>query len=348
MTLKSLLRPAGLISLLFFTTALVEVDAVLFDHANRTDQHGNDGVLLPRYILELAQVVGSITNDSGRGCRPGSVECGDEFYQVFENGPSSWTVVSKVTTTASSTRQSSTTFCLAVFSDSGTVQDWIYENLDPRRSEYCGDNGSGCCRVRRGFYRSYHESGYRDELEQVLSDCVERTCPDNDDKDCLVLAGFSQGAATAGVAALQLSRFNPLVVGIGPPPTVFPDCSLTNTQRWYSLINTVSTTDGLEYDTVPFLPGLGAVPLGHAFLLTEDDSGVVYLGTDTVRDIPGPFKVEAHFIQGAMGRIRSLLDGTSGVDTIRASGSASGYACNFDFECESRVCDSDSKLCVAA
>lgn len=280
---------------------------------NNQDQSSSSLLVLPDNVLQLALLIGSLTLQIGdttdrSPCKGG---CSTDHFKVFEQGPSSWAVVTRTTSG----------HCLAVFSDSaGTVQDWLLENLNPRTSDYCNEENTGqCCQMRRGFARSYEFSGFQVELEKSLKACAASTCSNTDSKeDCVVLGGFSQGAATAAVAAMHLSGLDPTVIGLGAPPAIFPNCPLIDTEKWFQLINTLPRNDegGLTYDMVPFLPGLGAVPLGHSFLLTDDTPGAVYLGMSTLGNILGPFDVNAHSLRsgessssnsGLLDHIESIL-----------------------------------------
>jgi Lipase (class 3) len=350
--------------LVLSTTAIVH--ARLMDTKSSSSTGGNDENtaiqqqdrrLLPRYILEVAQIVGSLTYQIGdtadRTPCPG---CSANLFHVFEQGPSYWAVV---------TQTKHTGHCLAVFSDTSTVQDWLLENFNPQTAEYCqedasqGEDGTtttSCCKMRKGFERTY-ESTFRQELEDSLRACA-RQCTDPD--DCVILSGYSQGGATAAVAALRLSDLQPKVVSLEPPPTVFPNCALIDSSRWYVFTNAFTQepglvaheSSGLVYDIVPFLPGLGAVPLGHNFLITEDTSGVAYLGLDTLGEIQGPFAANPHFLRsndarsGVLDRIEAILLNSSvnnNLDVansvfVRTSGISIGFPCSYDSECESRVC----------
>jgi hypothetical protein len=354
---SSLFLPVGAVILLL--SSIILIDARLLVDTSTISRNDENTIqqdrLLPRYVLEVAQITGSLTYQIGDTAdRSPCQGCNANLFHVFEQGPSYWAVVTQTTSTG---------HCLAVFSDTSTVQDWLLENFNPQTAEYCQaaspeeeeeEGGTttttSCCKMRKGFERTY-ESTFRQELEDSLKACASQ-CSDPD--DCVILSGYSQGGATAAVAALRLSKLQPKVVSLEPPPTVFPNCELIDSNRWYIFTNAFTQEPGLTqeesglvYDIVPFLPGLGAVPLGHNFLFTEDTSGVAYLGLDTLGEIQGPFAANPHFLRsdtnsGVLDRIEAILNHVNNnvVNNafVRTSGISMGFPCSHDSECESRVC----------
>jgi Lipase (class 3) len=231
-------------------------------------------------------------------------------------------------------------YCMAVFrGTTQAVEDWM-QNINPKTGQSCeqesvdGDIAS-CCEVRSGFNHAY-DAGYRSQLESVVNDCVNRC---EDVEECLILAGHSQGAAIAGIAAIRLAHLNPNVIALAPPPAVHMPCSAVSSQRWYNFINSSAGGSGLVYDLITLAPGLGADYIGRTFLLSEDDTGAAYLGINTIGDIwMGPHDSDLHRLPGYLDRIGALL--LYGDDPVRTSGIVIGGNCNQNTECQSRACHS--------
>lgn len=110
------------------------------------------------------------------------------------------------------------------------------------------------------------------------------------------------------------------------------------------------------YDPVPFVPGLGADAFGHMMLLSNDYSGVAYIGLDA-QDFFGPLNVdgfEAHSMistteyPGYLDRIESLMENAT--YPIRTTGYVPLSICTQDVECETDTCSPEThfsfKRCV--
>lgn len=107
---------------------------------------------------------------------------------------------------------------------------------------------------------------------------------------------------------------------------------------------------GLTYDPVPFVPGLGADAFGHMMLLSNDDSGVAYIGLDA-QDFFGPLNVagfEAHSMKstteypGYLDRLYSLM--ANATYPIRTTGYVAHSYCTQDKECETNKCEAETHL----
>lgn len=219
------------------------------------------------------------------------------------------------------------------------------------------DNSDECCKVRMGWWEAYN-APFRDEFEQALRDCVasSSTCKD----DCVVLGGFSQGAAIAAVASIYLADLNPMVMLLGQPITLYPDCKAIDSSRWYRFINTgvCSGIGGIlvrrvVYDWSVFRSAPGdEIPYGHMILLSDDDTGVAYLGLDARMEFSSRIRLlfaTSHILRerrlcsipGYIDRLKALLSQYSdgGLSyPIRGTGYKIGTYCTKDVECESKDC----------
>ena len=237
-------------------------------------------------------------------------------------------------------------YCIAAFRGTTLTWDDWSQNLKLGTNQICPEySDSHCCTTRAGFWEAY-DTAYRHELEAAIRNCT-KTCDSPD--ECLVLTGHSQGGAIAAVAGVVLSDLNPIVITFGQPPTIDSPCPLISSERWYRYVNTKSTeklTIGIVYDPVPFAPGLGADFFGHMILLSDDSSGVAYIGLDS-QDFFGPLNVagvEAHSMiattehPGYLDRIEAIFNHTDASFPIRTSGYLAGSLCTQNSECESEEC----------
>jgi len=238
----------------------------------------------------------------------------------------------------------------------GTTRTWSdwRQNFLIGKQQVCV--GGGCCSVHQGWDDAYN-ADFRVEFEEAIRDCARDCDPDRQD-DCVVLTGHSQGAAIAAVAALYLSDLDPTVVTFGQPSAIEEGCGLVNSDRWYRYINTKSSktfTFGVVYDPVCFVGGYSHY--GHAILLSDDPTGVAYLGLDS-NDYFGPPNVngfQSHRMRaqegagqfpGYLDRIENIMRLYHNSDSyrypIRTTGYATGSLCTEDAECESRNCDREN------
>ena len=292
---------------------------------------------IDREIAELALLSGTITAAVRENPESETPCAGCTDYRVFYKDKSSFAVVTR-------TPQQK---CLIVFSDSNiVVRDWL-ENLDPGTSIICDKDEQECCKVRRGFKVAFTSNlfagGKEEEVEQALRDCAD-TCINPD--ECVVMGGYSQGGASNQIAAIRFRDLNPYIIGLAPPQAIFEDCPLIDSDRTYGFINTHvnDKEDGLVYDIVPVLPGVGAKPLGKLFLISDDETGVAFLGQDKIPEeyIKGPLSVLVHLLTtddvGYIAHMEDIVAAASG-PMVRTTGFRNGSACNYDFECESDNCE---------
>jgi hypothetical protein len=157
-------------------------------------------------------------------------------------------------------------YCFAAFR--GTTMTWVdwQQNFELGKEEVCITEGmlgsKHCCSTRSGFYRAYN-TDYRGKLEAAIRKCA-KTCANPD--ECVVLTGHSQGGAIAAVAGLELADLNPYVITFGQPRTIEYPCSMISSERWYRFVNSIAD-DGIAYDPIPMVPGMGADSFGHMVIL---------------------------------------------------------------------------------
>jgi pimeloyl-ACP methyl ester carboxylesterase len=187
-------------------------------------------------------------------------------------------------------------YCYVAFRGTSlTFDDWG-QNLELGNMDVCIqlDGVEKCCTSRIGFFHAY-DAKYRTDVEDSVRECA-KSCPNKD--ECVVITGHSQGGAVAAVAALLLADLNPTVITFGQPPTVNAPCDLLTTDRIYRFVNTKDTDVGIAYDPVPMAPGLGADHFGNMIILSDDPTGVAFIGLDA-NEYFHPFLngVEAHFMR---------------------------------------------------
>lgn len=232
-----------------------------------------------------------------------------------------------------------------------TWADW-QQNFDLGKQDVCVQEADGltnCCTTREGYYKAYMTS-YRQKMEESLRECA-KDCPNKD--ECVVLTGHSQGGAVAAVAGLALADINPYVITFGQPATIDAPCAMITSERWYRFVNTkASEKVGMVYDPIPFVPGMGAADFGHLILLSEDPTGVAYIGLDT-QDTFGPLNTigfEAHSMvapkggefPGYVNRLDALVAHANATFPIRATGYAAGTLCSQGIECMSGKCAAET------
>uniref|UniRef100_A0A7S4NAS7 Fungal lipase-type domain-containing protein n=1 Tax=Odontella aurita TaxID=265563 RepID=A0A7S4NAS7_9STRA len=237
-------------------------------------------------------------------------------------------------------------YCFGAFR--GTTMTWTdwSQNFDPGSVDACVDieESTRCCTTRHGFFEAYMTS-YRDEFERDVRECA-KSCTNPD--ECVVLTGHSQGGAIAALAGLYLADLNPYVITFGQPYTIDAPCDMVTSERWYRFVNTKFGSVGISYDPVPFVPGLGADAFGHMMLVSNDDTGVSYIGLDA-QDSFGPLNVggfEAHSMVGTnehpgyLDRIDAIISHED--YPVRTNGYVGGSACTENKECESNQCSKET------
>jgi hypothetical protein len=234
--------------------------------------------------------------------------------------------------------------CYGVFRGTVGRKDWV-QNLKPLTEDICGREG--CCQARTGFVEAYNAK-FRGDFEAALLDCVDTNCPTT--RNCVVLSGYSQGAAIALVAAIILSgQIDPIGITFGQPMAIIPDCPYVNSSNWYRLVNTRPGTLGLVYDPIPSIRinvPIRVNHVGYLIIVSDDPSGAASFGLDS-RHVPRPFDknyYQAHSMLsrkewpslGYMDRLLSYQ--AKGMYPLSVDGFGTGYWCREDDECQSGNC----------
>lgn len=223
------------------------------------------------------------------------------------------------------------------------------EGASPEEDLGSGSNARGnCCSTRMGFSKAYNTTYHRD-IQDAVRRCA-KGCPWHAD-ECVVLSGHSQGGAMAAMAALVLADLNPHIITFGQPGTIDAPCSMLSRERLFRFVNTkASKNDGLIYDPIPFIQGLGADDFGYMVFLGDDSTGVasIVLGDRGDQFRPAsPFGLEAHsmlesnLVPGYLDRLQSLQDHSAG-SVVRSNGFANGAFCSESVECLSELCEWDN------
>jgi hypothetical protein len=175
---------------------------------------------------------------------------------------------------------------IAFRSTTTTILDWL-SNANPVTKNLYDQ-----CDVSMGAYMGWRTI-YYDEMITELDKCLNERCPGGNHADCLVIAGFSQGAAIAQVAAVELTMKQPkMTVLFGAPRSLTQGCrSNINPSRVIRFCNTISEDllvwSSFLYDPACDVPmGLNEdfVTFGHYFLLepnidqSSDETHMVYYG----------------------------------------------------------------------
>lgn len=305
-------------------------------------QNASSDLVLSEKIMKLSKIAAGL---SSAAYKPNPDATGFDSFEVFHQEPDQAMVAKKEG------------YCYGVFRGTTLTWDDWKQNLIPGRKDVCTnildgsrDKETVCCTTRRGFFEAYN-TDYRAKLEESLRKCAA-TCEDKD--ECIILTGHSQGGAIAAVAALYMPEMNPYVITFGQPPTLDAPCALVTSSRWYRYVNTKSAkvfTVGIVYDPVPFAPDLGTDDYGHMIMLSDDYTGVAYIGLDA-QDQFGPLNIngfEAHSMVSKNGTYPGYLDRLKAVSTaeitdrksvfpVRTTGYIPGSLCSKNKECQTNVC----------
>jgi Lipase (class 3) len=120
------------------------------------------------------------------------------------------------------------------------------------------------CNVLKGFYVAYDGIG-KENIYQFVDTCMgsssstSSTASSSIGRKQLVLTGHSQGGATAEVASIEMSDYNPLVITFGSPVFQksnnqgYTSCSLIQPEHIWRFINTETIKNRLHYDPVRWI-----------------------------------------------------------------------------------------------
>ena len=244
--------------------------------------------------------------------------------------------------------------CYVAFrgSKSTSLGDWK-QNFDLRSRKIYKDN------IEKGHHNKWckAQASFADFMSTVevangradTLDCVKKC---KDPLDCLVLAGHSQGGASAAIASILLYSAHLTIVTFGQPVAIHADCSLVPSERFYWYVNSIveeDESDDLGFDLVPFLPN-GYAHYGSCLLL-GDSGGVKYLGSDqeisfkpSIIDCVFDCDLSAHKMDGRkysyMARIQGIFYRPKRKFPISTDGFPDGAVCEpgYDFLCGSGSC----------
>jgi len=249
---------------------------------------------------------------------------------------------------------------LAFRGSTATLEDW-WQNFNLFDAEIYKDNNERSresCETRAG-YADFLTTNFVDSVEADLMKCYE-SCQNK--KDCLILTGHSQGGASAAIASIIFSSFNPTVITFGQPPAIDRGCSLIPDTRYYRFINSMQdgSEDDINFDPVVYLPSpiSQSVHYGYPILLGDDGTSVKLLDDNFLPQPTDRIKVDAHDLSGQKGyvkRVESVLKNNNSKRSIPTDGFSTGAFClpKYDELCattscgSSNVCDDAvTKLCV--
>jgi hypothetical protein len=153
--------------------------------------------------------------------------------------------------------------------------------------------------------------------------------------------------AAAVVAAIALADLDPIVITFGQPAVVMDlPCDAFDHGKIYRFQNSRTGIFGPTYDPVPSLDN-PARHLGHQIMLSDDDTGVAYIGLDTETTF-SPWDLADRFAThrldpenvGYIARIQNLIrtHGANNPDNLRSNGFTDGTRCSEDVECTSGSC----------
>lgn len=142
-------------------------------------------------------------------------------------------------------------------------QDWIQQNLDmdsyyvTKRDNGTNDDATSLltnegCNVHEGFYEAYAGIG-KGNIYEFVDMCMAPS--KSSIKKQLIITGHSQGGASAAIASIELSDYDPLVITFGSPTFLKSnymnaDCPGLNQDRIWRFVNTEPSVGGLQYDPV--------------------------------------------------------------------------------------------------
>jgi len=225
--------------------------------------------------------------------------------------------------------------------------DWM-QNFTPDNRNIFRDNDRslGSCSARTGYANFLDRPVAREALSGIMG-CIA-TCDDDD--DCLILTGHSQGGAQALVASIIFNQNNPMLINFGQPPTLKPGCDYVP-ERYYRYVNSMEIRkNDIQFDMVPSAPliSLGLKHYGHGILLGDDPSAVHYMGFNENGDIRPPrfaqdlgttchemgLKGQPYGYEEKVGRF------VSNYPNIRTDGFGAGNICEGYAKeiCQSKIC----------
>ena len=240
--------------------------------------------------------------------------------------------------------------CIAVFrGTTAQVADWLQNNPLGDPASFQSPLGTNCTSYG-GYHSAYFDTNFLEDLRTDIRNCVS-SCTDG---DCdLVIAGASQGAAIAAIAAVDMEDLIPFLITFGQPATLISGpCEAIDIGRYFRFTNTeqlpgyIQEGPFLYYDLVPSFSLPNRTDwIGNMFVISENKGGVVVFPNEFRPEIgPSLWSKSAHLLDSYIPRLEALKDG--GVFPIPTDGWVDGSLCNFDIECQSGLCNDYN--CTAA
>jgi len=241
--------------------------------------------------------------------------------------------------------------CYVSFRSTQTGLDWKTNIYD--RGEMNMPDGKQGCVVAEGFYGGWRNNYYQGMIAELQS-CMTDYCRNEGGKYCIVLAGYSQGAAIAQIAAVALSEYEPkLTVLLGAPRSMKASCrAWTDTDRIIHFCNTKGVVGILKFDPICNSNIFdGYTDFGHQFVLPPlpTDTSLVYDGRmygarrrvlyDSW-DLVNRVAADAHTPRegSGFGYNDKLYEYARNPSAITISGFANNIYCNNGPDCESGIC----------
>jgi len=307
---------------------------------------------MSQQLLLLSALAGNVTFTSFISEERGAQQ-GYDFYRFFNSEPSQAVVVG------------TEGYCFAGFRGTVFSFDDLVINFIPGMDSVCGtgERVDDCCDVRIPYNKEYN-APYRQEMEDALQECLDATAtPCLDELSCVVLTGFSQGAAIAGVASLYLHTYKPRVITFGEPASLGrKECSLAQTDEWYRYVNTWNDflfTGSIGYDLLSVFPlPFSTRQVGHMILFPSKkpfdnttSSGLAYLGLNpeeaawklkpiswAAHDIVESPGESGEFHPGYLNHLTFLMQSEGLGFPLIIEGFATDFLCSQHRECKSGQC----------
>lgn len=238
--------------------------------------------------------------------------------------------------------------CFAIFrATTSSIVDWIQNIPKGPPTKFQSARGKNCFAIdayHSAYFGSNFVDQFRDDVHECVAGCGDEPCE-------LVVGGHSQGAGIAAVAAVDMDDLNPLVLSSNQPPALVEEgkgpCKAINPNRYLRFINTYVNSDSkLGYDPVASL-GLQETTdwLGHLFVLSDNEEGLPHYPNYARPNIPLTlWSQDAHFMVDVLPKLKTLMN--SKVFPISTDGWENGAICNFNDECQSKLCHENK--CIAA
>lgn len=167
-------------------------------------------------------------------------------------------------------------------------------------------------------------------LRQSLDACVA-SCEGGCE---LVVGGYSQGAAAATVASIDLLHYKPDVIMFAAPPAIIASsaCTASDQLNYYGFVN--SDFNGYDIVANQQIRLFGEKFLGPAFLMDDFNFPLSMPSERQIRR--GPGRNDLHMVNVYKERIYALANG--GCFPLPVARWPMGHYCHYDDECASSSC----------